>query len=99
MNGVLIQTILDNCPATGQGVDHRRCCMCDYNPNGEKQPKTGWQECRYPGAKREPKPERMEALKAMAGVAHITHCGPLRTGGRFEVKGKPGDNFVTRKRR
>lgn len=45
-----LRCILDNCPADGQMVDHRKCCGCEYNPLGEGQPEFGLQECDHPDA-------------------------------------------------
>lgn len=67
-----LDCILDLCPADGEFVNHLKCVRCKHNPLGIDQPATGEQECRHMNAKHDPKPERWQTFKAMAGTLHMT---------------------------
>ena len=75
---MILNCILDDCPITGESVDHRDCCKCKHNPLKDGQPDFGRQDCQHPKAKHDPNPENMEIIRGIAGVAHLTHCGIKR---------------------
>ena len=75
---ITLECLLDNCPKTGNMVDYRRCCPCEYNPLGDKQPETGQQLCNHPQAVSAPDKARWDTIKQAAGCLHLTLTGPLR---------------------
>lgn len=73
-----LKCILDNCPKTGGIVDWRRCQPCEHLAERDT---FGKVDCLHPDATPSNEEERRtahETFRAMAGVAHITHVGPVR---------------------
>lgn len=71
-----LQCILDDCPANGEFVDHRKCCSCEHSVLGDEQPEFGLQECGHPNAVQDPNRQRWEDLKLLGpGILSVTLIG------------------------
>lgn len=74
--GKTLDCILDDCPKDGKRVDWRVCSGgCKHLITQEE---VGTVLCSHPKAKHDPKPERMDVIRASAGVQHLLLAGSVR---------------------